>query len=69
VSAEWATRLAPPPDGRNCEAQVLEYTYGKHCLRILWLLEKLQQGGVKRPELSVVDFVLYWALEELKSRL
>lgn len=53
-----AIDLVPRADLRGFDAEILDYDYGRHYLRILRLLEELKRVAVNRPDLRVVDYVL-----------
>jgi hypothetical protein len=62
-SAKEVVGSALPSVGEPwCDPTIREHYYGMHCLRVLWLVERLKGAGIVQPRLRVVDFVLYEAL-------
>jgi hypothetical protein len=61
ASATELVPAIPVPEGCN---EFHEWEYGRHCLRVLQLLATLKSSGVARPNLRILDFVLYSLLPE-----
>ena len=62
-SVQSAKALLPSLEAEVIDPKVREYDYGKHCSRVLALLGRLREAGVKSPRLRIVDYVLYSALD------